>query len=330
MKRMIFFILFLSLLLAGCGPAPSVSAIIPPYVDTGIDTDAWVTVPAGEFPYGQHDEMTMVDYAYKIMVTDVTVRQYAEFLNAALTDGMLSVGEVEVEAGEELWMEEGVYGYYPGDPFHAYEHEEEITPGDKLHVPFTDGLRLEREGQTFTALDSYTNHPMTMVTWWGAKAYCQYYGWRLPTEVEWEGKRPEARKWLMIMDSPSHGARKSTATMPITTRLSISSRKCTASWGTRPRSVSTTGWRTSLRETVTKLTIRPVPTVSTIWPATFGSGWMMTIPTSTTATCVEVASIPTKLTCGYGNVTALGRSTTRLMWGSGVCRISRSGTKNQE
>lgn len=186
MKRMIFFILFLSLLLAGCGPAPSVSAIIPPYVDTGIDTDAWVTVPAGEFPYGQHDEMTMVDYAYKIMVTDVTVRQYAEFLNAALTDGMLSVGEVEVEAGEELWMEEGVYGYYPGDPFHAYEHEEEITPGDKLHVPFTDGLRLEREGQTFTALDSYTNHPMTMVTWWGAKAYCQYYGWRLPTEVEWE------------------------------------------------------------------------------------------------------------------------------------------------
>jgi formylglycine-generating enzyme required for sulfatase activity len=27
---------------------------------------------------------------------------------------------------------------------------------------------------------------MVLVTWFGARAYCDYNGWRLPTEIEWE------------------------------------------------------------------------------------------------------------------------------------------------
>ena len=54
MKRAIFSLLLFILLASACGPAPSVSAITPPFVDTGVDPDAWATVPAGEFPYGQH------------------------------------------------------------------------------------------------------------------------------------------------------------------------------------------------------------------------------------------------------------------------------------
>ncbi len=47
--------------------------------------------------------MTYVDYDYQIMVTDVTVEQYANFLNEAIASGDVTVGEFEVEAGEVIW-----------------------------------------------------------------------------------------------------------------------------------------------------------------------------------------------------------------------------------
>ena len=187
MRGVIFGILLIILLTSACGPAPSVSAITPPYVDTGIDPDSWATIQAGEFPYGQLDHMTMVDYDYDIMVTNVTNEQYANYLKEALAAGDISIGEVEVEAGETIWYEEGAAGFYPGDPFGGYEHEEEIKAGDKLYIPLHDaGLRLTFDGQTFSAIPEYANHPMTMVTWFGANAYCEHYDLSLPTEIEWE------------------------------------------------------------------------------------------------------------------------------------------------
>jgi len=187
MKRVIFSLILVILLATACGPAPSVSAITPPYVDTGIDPESWATIPAADFPYGQHDHMTVLDYNYKIMVTDVTVEQYATYLNQAIASGDVSIGEFELEAGETIWTEEGAGGFYEGDPFDGYKHEEEIKAGDKLYLPLHDtGLRLTFDGQTFSAIPEYANHPMTLVTWFGANAYCEHYDWALPTEMEWE------------------------------------------------------------------------------------------------------------------------------------------------
>lgn len=186
MKRFIFGLLLISLLATAC-VGPSAGAITPPYIDTGVDSTAWETIPAGEFPFGQHDHVTMVDYDYQMMITDVTVEQYADFLNETMASGDVKIGEFEVEAGETVQIKQGVGGFYPGDPFDGYKHEEEIKAGDKLYMPTgEEGLRLNVDGQTFSAIPEYANHPMTMVSWFGANAYCQRYGWRLPLEVEWE------------------------------------------------------------------------------------------------------------------------------------------------
>jgi formylglycine-generating enzyme required for sulfatase activity len=171
MKRFIPFI-FLIVLIASCAPV-DLNATMPAF-DTGIDPNAWASIPAGEFTFGQHDDIETTD-AYQIMVTDVTTSQYADFLNAALADGYVKVD------GDK------VLGYYPGDPFHGVKHEEEIKAGDWLFMPVNDpSQRLKFDGTRFTVQSGYGIHPMTMVSWFGAWSYCKYYDWRLPTEMEWE------------------------------------------------------------------------------------------------------------------------------------------------
>ncbi len=165
-------LLAMTILLAACAPV-DLNAPMPAF-DTGVDSNAWAQVPAGEFEFGQHEEIKSTE-AYEIMVTDVTAAQYADFLNAALADG-----SVKVEGDQ-------VVGYYPGDVFRGVKHEEEIKAGDWLFLPLNDpSQRIQFNGTRFTVQAGYENHPMTMVTWFGAWGYCKYNGGRLPTEVEWE------------------------------------------------------------------------------------------------------------------------------------------------
>lgn len=160
-------------ILVSCAPI-DLNASIPAY-DTGVDPNAWVNIPAGEFFFGQHDDIKTTG-AYEIMVTDVTVRQYADFLTVALADG-----SIKLEG-------ENIVGYYPGDMFRGVKHEEEIKAGDWLYIPLDDPAQkiVLTSKVSFGARESFENHPMTMVTWFGALGYCEYYGWRLPTEMEWE------------------------------------------------------------------------------------------------------------------------------------------------
>jgi len=82
---------------------------------------------------------------------EVTNAQYTEFLNAT-----------------------------QGEPERCGGH---ICADTKVENP--DSHLLYEEGR-YVAERGYEDHPVTEVSWYGAKAYCQHYGKRLPSEAEWE------------------------------------------------------------------------------------------------------------------------------------------------
>lgn len=175
MKRTYVILLLAAFLLSACGPQSPAGAVPALDIDSGVDPNAWVRVAAGEFYRGQFEHETMVDYDYEIMVTHVTNAQYAQYLNLA----MLS-GDVEIN-------DSGIVGDYPGDVFRGYTHEVEILAGQWLHMPLNvENPGIAFDGAEFSALPGMENHPATMVTWFGAQAYCEYYDGRLPSEIEWE------------------------------------------------------------------------------------------------------------------------------------------------
>jgi formylglycine-generating enzyme required for sulfatase activity len=159
--------------LASCAPVDLEAPI--PVFDTGVDPQAWALIPAGTFFLGQQANLQEIGYDYRIMVTDVTVAQYVDFLNVALSDGTLKID------GEQ------VVGYYPGDVFHGVKHEMEIAAADYIFVPLDDpASRFTFDGASFFVVPGYENHPMTNVSWFGAWGFCGYYDYRLPSELEWE------------------------------------------------------------------------------------------------------------------------------------------------
>jgi hypothetical protein len=99
---------------------------------------------------------------------ETTNAQYCQFLNDANAAGLITVADDIVYATSDT---EHLYPYfriYPG-----YNTSQITWSGGTFSVRSRDGYSMD-------------NYPVTDVSWYGSTAFCDYYGYRLPTEMEWQ------------------------------------------------------------------------------------------------------------------------------------------------
>jgi formylglycine-generating enzyme required for sulfatase activity len=109
---------------------------------------------------------------------ETTNAQYCQFLNTALASGDVVV------SGDHVV---GANGSNPGTDFVSEIYYYLSGHGGTAYGATNGGAtRIHCTGSSFTVDAGFENHPVTYVSWYGATAFASYYGWRLPTEWEWQ------------------------------------------------------------------------------------------------------------------------------------------------
>ena len=110
---------------------------------------------------------------------ETTNAQYCQFLNAALASGGIVIGESILGDSEEYHTM--VLGATDGQQYYDLDNSGWTYDGA------TNGgaARINYNGGVFSVDSGFENHPITGVGWYGAKAFGNYYGYRLPTAEEW-------------------------------------------------------------------------------------------------------------------------------------------------
>jgi len=109
---------------------------------------------------------------------ETTNAQYCQFLNAALASG-----DITVSGNNVIGANGSETGYdYAGQYYYNLN-----GAGSSFNGAINGGAaRINYTGGSFTVDSGFENHPVTYVSWYGAMAFCNYYGYQLPTEWQWQ------------------------------------------------------------------------------------------------------------------------------------------------
>ena len=137
----------------------------------------FVSIPGGSFRMGDErgDIWNSCGPVHEVTVSgfrmsdkEITNALYCEFLNTARERKDIVISKSVVR---------GAKGKYRGE---KYLHVSDPSfQENRCRIIFTS-----RDG--FTTMPGYENWPVVRVTWFGAKAFAEYYGWDIPSEAEWE------------------------------------------------------------------------------------------------------------------------------------------------
>jgi formylglycine-generating enzyme required for sulfatase activity len=150
MQKYFVILLLLVALILGC------SDDVP---KSPIPSNQFVAVKGGTFQMGdtfgdgkayEKPVHSVTVSSFEMSKYEVTNAQYAQFLN--------EYGSPTVKEGE--YKEQAM----------IYEHE----------------WGVKNVAGNWYAAKGYENYPVVNVTWYGANEFCKFYGYRLPTEAEWE------------------------------------------------------------------------------------------------------------------------------------------------
>ncbi len=137
----------------------------------------FVDIPAGTFEMGDHDGTgrlydrpvhTVTLDGFRMSRCETTNAQYAAYLNGAMAGGLIQVVSGVVYASVDTALTQPYCDTYSSSSYSQIEYNQ---------GQFTV---LTQEGK------GMSDYPVVMVSWYGAKAFCEYYQCRLPTEAQWE------------------------------------------------------------------------------------------------------------------------------------------------
>ncbi len=127
---------------------------------------------------GNGDPISQGGFNGEMSKYETTNAQYCQFLNEALASGDVFVDGSYVK---------GANGINSGTDFDG-EIYYLLDGAGSTYDGATNGgaARINWNGSLFTVDSGFENHPVTYVSWYGSTAFASYYGWRLPTEWEWQ------------------------------------------------------------------------------------------------------------------------------------------------